>query len=40
MRINVDTTHHDFLFLGYDAGDIINDSNIIITNDAQGDGLL
>ena len=40
MTVNIDAPHHDLLFFGNDAGNIVDNTNIIITDDAQGGGVL
>ena len=40
VAIDVDRSHHDFLFLGYYRSDIVYDADIVVANDAQGDGIL
>ena len=40
VGIDVDGAHGELVFLGNDVGDIAHDADIVVPNDAQGDGIL
>ena len=40
MRVDVDRPHHHLFLLGYDGGDVVDDAEVIIADDAQGGGVL
>ena len=40
VGIDVDGAHSELVFLGNDVGDVTHNADIIVPNDAQGDGIL
>ena len=40
MRVDVDAAHVNLLFLRDDIGDVVDDADVVVTYDAQGDGIL
>ena len=40
VRVDIDAAQHQFLVLGDDAGEVVDDADIIVADDTQGDGIL
>ena len=40
MGVDVDAAQDEFLFFGDDAGEVVDDADVVVANDAQGDGVL
>jgi hypothetical protein len=34
MTVDIDASHHDFLFFGDNAGDVVHNTDVIIADDA------
>jgi hypothetical protein len=40
VRVDINTAEHEFLILGDDTGEVVDNTDIIIADDPQGDGIL
>ena len=40
VAVDVDASHHDFLFFGDDASDVVDDSNVVVSDNLECDGVL
>jgi hypothetical protein len=40
VRVDINTAEHEFLILRDDTSEVVDNTDIIITDDPQGDGIL
>ena len=40
VRVDVDRAQDEFLVLRYDAGEVVDNADVVVADDTQGDGIL